>query len=278
MWAIDQSGLRPPFPRLRAYGALAAMMPKLFLAYQFQIWFNVMMNIIALSITVAFWRAVYGGREVVGGLGIDSTLNYVMLARIFHDGLYQTSLMREFGQLLREGDIYTVLLRPLDFQGARFVQTVIHLVLNVMMKLPLVIFAWLFFDLRLPADPLVWLASVVTLLLGIAVMFCFDWILACLTFYVTDAWGLAMARNGFAMFFSGMLIPLPLMPERLRAIAVALPFSQAVYLPVSVISGLTPLAELPRTWLLQLAYLGALVVLSRMVFSRAIRVVTVQGG
>jgi hypothetical protein len=46
----------------RAYGAMAAMMPKLFLAYQFQIWFNVAMEIITLVITVAFWRAVFAGR------------------------------------------------------------------------------------------------------------------------------------------------------------------------------------------------------------------------
>ena len=43
----------------RSYGAMAAMMPKLFLAYQFQIWFNVAMEIITLVITVAFWRAVF---------------------------------------------------------------------------------------------------------------------------------------------------------------------------------------------------------------------------
>ena len=69
-----------------------------------------------------------------------------------------------------------------------------------------------------------------------------------------------------------------MMPEWLRAIAAVLPFSQAVYLPVSVLSGLTHLNELPRVWLLQLGYLAVLLPLSRLVFRRAVRVVTVQGG
>jgi ABC-2 type transport system permease protein len=262
----------------RSYGAMAAMMPKLFLAYQFQIWFNVAMEIITLVITVAFWRAVFAGRATVGGLMAAQTLNYVMLARIFHDGAYATSMLREFGGMMREGGIQIALLRPLDFQASLYVQKLALLGLNVVMRFPLAFVAWLLFGLQLPADPVVWVAAAVSLLLGCTVMFGFDWILACAAFYTTDAWGLATARQGLVLFFSGMLLPLAIMPEWLRTIASILPFSQAVYLPVSILSGLTPLAELPRLWLLQLSYLVVLLVLSRLVFRRAVRVVTVQGG
>lgn len=254
------------------------MMPKLFVAYQFQIWFNVVMNFIALAITVAFWRAVFAGRSSVGGLTEAQTLNYVMLARIFNDGVYQTNMLRSWGEMMRDGGILVTLLRPLDFQGAMYLQNLVHLGLNVMMKFPLALFAWFVFDLRLPGDPMVWLAFAITQLLGHAVMFCFDWVLACAVFYTTDAWGLATARSGIATFFSGMLLPLAILPEWLRTIATVLPFSQAVYLPISVLSGLTPLADLPRIWLMQLAYLAVLIVISRVVFNRAVRVVTVQGG
>lgn len=262
----------------RAYGAMAAMMPKLFLAYQFQIWFNVAMEIITLVITVAFWRAVFAGQATVGGLTAVQTLNYVMLARIFHDGAYATSMLREFGGLMREGGIQISLLRPLDFQGSMYLQKLVLLCINFLMRFPLAFIAWLLFGLRLPADPIIWAAAAVTMLLGFTVMFGFDWILACAAFYTTDAWGLATARQGLVLFFSGMLLPLAIMPEWLRTIAAALPFSQAVYLPVSVLSGLTHLNELPRVWLLQLGYLAALLPLSRLVFRRAVRVVTVQGG
>ena len=131
---------------------------------------------------------------------------------------------------------------------------------------------------RLPGDPLVWLAFAITQLLGHAVMFCFDWIVACAVFYSTESWGLAVARAGIATFFSGMLIPLAIMPDGLRTLAMVLPFSQVVYLPISVLSGLTALSELPRIWLIQLAYLAILLVLSRVIFRRATRVITVQGG
>ncbi|MFO7661820.1 MAG: hypothetical protein R6X18_04420 [Chloroflexota bacterium] len=269
----QRSGLR-----IRAYGATAAMMPKLFLAYQFQIWFNVVMEIFTLVITVFFWRAVYGERALIGGLSESQTLNYVILARIFHDGVYQTNLIRSFGEFMREGGIVIRLLWPLDFQGVMYLQNLVHLGLNTMMRLPLAFLAVIFFQLPLPTSPVIWAAFVLTMLLGHGVMFCFDWMLASTVLSVTDSWGLSTARAAFAVFFSGLLIPLDMMPPLLRTVATLLPFSQAVYLPISVLSGLTPLTDLPSIWLVQIVYLVTLLTLSRSVFNRAIRLVTVQGG
>jgi ABC-2 type transport system permease protein len=110
------------------------------------------------------------------------------------------------------------------------------------------------------------------------VVFCFDWLFACLAFYTTETWGLGMVRQSIGVFFSGALIPLALMPEWLRSVCQGLPFVQALYVPVSLLSGITPLSEAPRLWLGQLAWLAGLLVASRAVFRIAIRKVTVQGG
>ncbi|MBK9231458.1 MAG: hypothetical protein IPO15_11570 [Anaerolineae bacterium] len=49
-------------------------------------------------------------------------------------------------------------------------------------------------------------------------------------------------------------------------------------MPVSLLSGITPLACAPRLWLVQILWLVGMAVASRLVFQRAIRAVTVQGG
>jgi ABC-2 type transport system permease protein len=51
-----------------------------------------------------------------------------------------------------------------------------------------------------------------------------------------------------------------------------------VYLPVSILSGITPVSDMPRIWLMQGVMLACLLVLSRFIFGRAVRVITVQGG
>lgn len=263
---------------IRVYGGMAAVVPKMFAAYSIWVWMSFVVEIIAIVIFVAFWRAVYATTETVGGLTLDQTLTYVLLAQIFSDAAYVSNVIYDFGAGLRDGSIIVAFLRPIDYQAAMYVQNVVQLGIDLLLKIPLALFAWIVYDLRFPTDPIIWGAFLITLLLGHAVMFCFDWILGCTAFYSTEIWGMSVVRHSLAVFFSGALIPLDIMPEWLRTIAAVLPFSQTVYLPVSVLSGITPLDRMPGIWLIQAGMLIVLLFLSRFVFSRAIRVVTVQGG
>jgi len=73
-------------------------------------------------------------------------------------------------------------------------------------------------------------------------------------------------------------VPLNMMPDWLRTLTSALPFVQSLYVPVSLLSGITPVSEAPRLWLVQIAWLVSLALVSRLVFRVAVRAVTVQGG
>ncbi|MCB8923065.1 MAG: hypothetical protein H6662_15875 [Ardenticatenaceae bacterium] len=260
------------------YGAIAAMWPKMYLAYSIWVWMQFIVQVIALVIFVAFWTAVYAEQSTIGGLNLQQTLSYIILAQIFLPAIDATSTIYYFGDLMREGRVGVELLRPVDFQAANYVGSVTRIAISLVTQMPLALVAWLLFRFQLPSDPLVWLAFLLTLLLGNAVLFCFDWILACVSFYSTETWGLSVLRFGVATFFSGSLVPLTMMPTWLRSIAAAMPFAQALYMPVSILGGITPLAAVPRIWLTQLVYLLVLGYLSRLVFRVSVRKVTVQGG
>ena len=260
------------------YGAIAAMWPKMYLAYSVWVWMQFVVQVMGLMIFVAFWTAVYAEQTTIGGLNLQQTLNYIILAQIFLPALDATSTIYYFGDLMREGKVGIELLRPVDFQAANYVGSITRITIGMVTQLPLALVAWLVFRFQLPADPLVWLSFLITLLLGNAVLFFFDWILACVSFYSTETWGLSVLRFGVSLFFSGSLVPLTMMPTWLRAVATALPFSHALYMPVSILGGITPPAAAPRIWLLQLTYLVVLGFLSRIVFRISVRQVTVQGG
>lgn len=262
------------------YGTIAAMMPKLYLAYSIWVWMQLFVQIIAVFIQVAFWRAVFASSPsgTVGSLGLNQTLNYIILAQIFLPALHASSTIYYFGSLMRQGQVGIELLRPVDFQLSVYVRNVSEVAVGLVTQLPLAVVAWFIFPYQLPADPLLWLAFFVTLFLGNAVLFFFDWILACVSFYSTETWGLSVLRFGISNFLAGSLIPLAIMPLWLQQVAGALPFSYALYVPVSLISGITPLETVLRIWLLELAYLAVLIPLSRYIFKVAVRKVTVQGG
>lgn len=259
------------------YAAFAAMVPKEFLAYNVWVIMEFIAQILSMTIFAFFWRAAYSETNTLSGLSLQQTINYILLAQVLMP-IVETRVIFSFGFLQREGRIAVELLRPVDFQLRNYVENLAHLGIFVVQQLPLFLIAWLVFGLEFPADALTWLAFAVTLLLGQSILFFFDWLFACLSFYSTETWGLSVVRIGVATFFSGALVPLTMMPGWLQALAAALPFAQTVFVPVAFLSGITPLASLPQVLLTQIGWLVALVVISRAAFRVAVRKVTVQGG
>jgi ABC-2 type transport system permease protein len=226
---------------------------------------------------VYFWRAVYAGTSSIGGMALSQTITYILMARLLSP-LVETRTIFFFGFMIRQGQIAVELTRPLDMQGRIMTESFAELLVFLIQRLPLFLIAWLFFGMRLPTDPMLWLAFFISLVLGQIVLFLFDWMFACLAFYVTETWGLSVVRVGAGSFFSGALVPLVMMPSWLQNVAAALPFAQALSVPLSFLSGISTLPDAPRIWLIQILWLIVLLVLSRLVFSIAVRKVTVQGG
>lgn len=266
--------------QIRIYAAFAAMVPKMFLAYSIWVWMEFFVQVVALVVLISFWTAVYGdsSQPILGGLQLDQTLNYIILAQIFLPAVHAVNIIFYFGNLMHHGQIGIELLRPVDFQLATYVRSLAEIGTAFVTQVPLVIVGWLLFRFQLPSDLRVWGAFLISVFLGTAVVFCFDWVLACIAFYSTETWGLHILRFSIATFFSGALVPVAIMPEWLQQITRALPFSYALYVPVSLLSGITALDQMPRIWLIEMGYLIVLVLLSRLVFRISVRKVTVQGG
>jgi ABC-2 type transport system permease protein len=259
------------------YGAIAASVPKVFLAYRVWFWVGIFLNVVATAIYVYFWRAVYAETQTIAGLDLQQTLNYILLGRVF-GALLQLDMLFEFGYNLREGGMAILLLRPLNLQASYFVDLQTRVVVSLILQIPLALIATFVFGLQWPTDPLVWAAFIVTVILGRTALFFFDWLLGCFTFYTTEVWGLSVLLEGVAMFFSGSILPLVMMPGWLQAAAQSLPFAQALYMPLAVLTGIIPLAQVGQVWLVQVAWIAGLALLSSLFFRVALRKVTVQGG
>jgi ABC-2 type transport system permease protein len=262
---------------LTIYRAIAGMAAKVRLAYNMWVWADFVTTLLSMIVFVYFWQAVYSGTSTLGGLALPQTITYILLARLLSP-LVETRSIFFFGFMIRQGQIAVELTRPLDMQLRIMVETFAELLVFLAQRLPLFLIAVLFFRMHLPSDPALWAAFFISLILGQGVIFLFDWMFACLAFYVTETWGLSVVRIGVGSFFSGALIPLVMMPAWLQDIAAGLPFAQALAVPISFLSGISTIADAPRLWLIQVAWLLALLVLSRLVFLVAVRKVTVQGG
>jgi ABC-2 type transport system permease protein len=159
-----------------------------------------------------------------------------------------------------------------------YVQMLGGLITRMIWQLPMLLIAVLLFGLRLPSDLTTWLVFLVSALLGFTVMFYFNWFLACFTFYTTEIWGLGVLIEGMTLFLSGALVPLVMMPEWLRTVVLSVPFAQALAVPVGLLTGITPLSEAPRVWLIQILWIIGMWIVSTLFFRVAVRKITVLGG
>jgi viologen exporter family transport system permease protein len=189
---------------LSTYGAVAATAMKTNLAYSMWVWADFFVTITSMFIFVYFWRAVYAGTSTLGGLTLQQTITYILLARLLAP-LVETRIIFYFGWMLRNGQVAVEMTRPVDMQLRMIVETFGELGAFALRRVPLFLLAWWFFGLHVPADPLVWGAFFVSLVLGEIVLFLFDWMFASLAFYVTETWGLSVVRIGVASFLSGAL-------------------------------------------------------------------------
>lgn len=245
-------------------------------AYRAWFWMDLFGQAVAMIVFLYFWRAVYDQTSDIAGLDLDTTLNYILIVRVLA-GVTNHNFLRLIRNYLREGRIAIELLRPVDFQTVQFANSVAHWVMGLGLRVPLLLLA-LALGLELPNDPLRYIAFLVSFTLGACIMFLFDWIAGCLAFYTTEVWGIAVMLSGVQLFFSGTLVPLDMLPPALQRVAQLLPFKQAVYSPVSLLSGIEPVSSAPGIWAVQIIWILGLWILSRIAFRRSVRAVTVQGG
>jgi ABC-2 type transport system permease protein len=259
------------------YLAILGMVPKVFMAYQIWFWVSLVLGTIAMAILYFFWRAVYGGTQAIAGLTLNTTLTYILLAQVFRP-LTDIDLIFDFGYNLREGGIIHQLLRPINFQGMYYAQSLGFLGMQMVLQIPIALVATFVFGLTWPTDLRVWAAFLVSALLGFTALFFFVYCVACLTFYTTEVWGLGVLFFGMSLFLSGGLVPLAMMPDWLRTVVLAIPFSQALAVPLNILTGITPLDQVHQIWLTQALWVLGLWLASNLIFRVAIRKVTVQGG
>ncbi len=247
--------------------------------FQYNAWFWVELGrgIIAMVIMTAFWKAIYGNQTEVAGLSLTTTLNYVILARALNSA-NASSVYWWIAGHISKGELELQLLRPLDFQMLHLFRDAMSWSVGLMRSLPALLIGVLLFSAQLPTDFMAYIAFAITFFLGGMVMFFFEFMLGCIAFYTTEVWGLSVLREGIALFFSGAYIPLDFLPETFRVIASLTPFAQALYVPISFLSGVRDPSSLGAAVLTQLISILILASLSRWIFSRAVRVLTVQGG
>ena len=271
-------------PFLRA-GAIDTM------AYRFNILIWAAITVCQVACLVFLWLAVY--RSSVGGIDAEihgftyrEMISYVVLTTIFGFVTFNNDTLWYINNDIRKGTIGNTLIKPISYRG-RFAATSLGnlLTMTLMFGVPFYTAALLALgrlgflpDLSFPAFfahlGLFLLAGLCASLLNDVIAYLFG----VLCFYTTAAWGLNSLKTTVISFLSGTLLPLAFFPAGLREVVSWMPFAGMSQNPVLILMMKYDLDESLRCVALSAAWIVALELLAKLLFARAVRRVTVQGG
>ncbi|WP_405799017.1 ABC transporter permease [Streptomyces sp. NBC_01506] len=266
---------------MRLYAVVAAGGFRRYATYRIATAAGVFTNTVFGFIMAYTYTALWDQRPQLGGYDLSQALTYVWLgqALLMTCAMMGGGFENELMERIRTGDVAIDLYRPVDLQlwwmASDLGRAAFHLMGRGIVPMALGALA---FDLALPGDPLIWLAFLFSVFLGVVVSFALRFLVALSAFWLLDGAGVGQIAFLMGLFFSGMLLPLTLFPGLLGEVARALPWSSLLQVPADVFLGRHTGWGLLGAFAFQAGWALALLALGRLLQSVATRRVVVQGG
>ncbi|MDQ6624473.1 MAG: ABC-2 family transporter protein [Verrucomicrobiota bacterium] len=205
--------------------------------YRWNYFLRAVFALIPLAGTVFLWRAVFEARG--GGMrGYDygSMIYYYLLTILVSNLVTPTEDEWQIAGDIREGQINSFLTKPLSYLAYRFsIFLSGRLVYTVVTIVPIaLIFLYFRNYLTCPADPLVWLGAIVSLLMAAMIQFFITYSIAMMAFWVLEISTVVFIVFSFEYFLGGQMFPVDIMPPGLQVLLKWLPFYYELFCPIAI--------------------------------------------
>jgi ABC-2 type transport system permease protein len=186
----------------------------------------------------------------------------------------------ELATRVRTGDIAVDLARPVDLQLQYALPDLGRAAYVFLPRgLPPLLVGLATSGLWLPAQPWVWAAGLLSLVLAIGLSFAGRYLVNLSAFWLVDARGVLSSYLIVSTVLAGLYVPVQWFPGWLATAAACTPFPSMLQAPLDLFSGLVDSpAAAARSLATQAGWLVVLVGAGRLVQHRAARKLVVQGG
>ena len=261
------------------------------MAWRFNIIVWAIVTVFEVACLIFLWLAVYSSSEG----GIDASINgftykemivYVVLTTVFGFVTFNNDTLWYINQDIIKGTIGNYVIKPISYRG-KFVASNLgaFLMMSAVFGIPLygvslgvligigflpIVSIWEF----IAHIGLFLVSSVLACLLNDTIAYLFG----ILCFYTSSAWGLNSLKTTVISFLSGALLPLAFFPPVFKDIVGYMPFAGMSQNPVLILMMKYDYIESLKVILIAFVWLILLELFVKLLFSHAIKKVTVQGG
>jgi viologen exporter family transport system permease protein len=253
------------------------------MAYRGDFFLGSVLRFFPMITTILLWDAVYvgSGRDrLAGGYTLRQMIAYLLLIHISRMFTSMPGLAAGISHDIRDGQLKRYLLQPLDLIGYLLAYRAAHKVAYMVTSaLPYAVLFTLcsgYFD-GFPG-PWTCVGWLVSLALGFVIGFFFEAAMGMVGFWFLEVSSLLWVVNTLNYFVSGQMFPLELLGHPWDVMLKALPFQYLAYFPATIFLGKVHGAELARGLMIELAWAGAMIFLSRWLYARGLRRYSAYGG
>jgi len=263
---------------MRSYLPIARATYMVGIVYRFGFLFTIFGSIVYLGVAYYLWKSIYRYSDTIRGLTFNETFIYVALGSAIFI-LLKTYADWFIHYEIREGIIANYLTKPLDFQVYNLFASLGSLLMNLTaVTLPTALVMIFVFKVKIAFGIGLFLFPISSLL-AFLISFSIDYFIGLLGFYSESVWGFSTTKEIIVTVFSGALIPLQFFPEALQKVLLWLPFQAIYHTPLMMITRPNQGLDifLPMM-VVQVFWAVALLVLARMFYNQAIKVLRIAGG
>ena len=231
---------------------------------------------------IFIYTAFYHGADSSNGFLYKDLITFIWLQQAFLSFIFLYDWDGEMLDMITSGGISYELCRPVNLYQVWYVKLFSkRLARGALRFAPVIVLGFLMphpYNLSLPESPLSFLLFVITLFMGLVLLVALSMMIYISIFKTMSPIGSVGIFGVIGEFFSGMTIPIPLMPEWLQRICMALPFRWASDLPLRVYSGNIGTSEAITGIAVQTVWILILVTAGALIMKRVTRLSMVQGG
>ncbi len=240
------------------------------------VWF--LLVFIDAGVYLLYWRGVLTDPQTGSIWSLSQAVSYYLLLLVAGSFL-EVHIEEEVAfEDIQYGRLSQYLLRPFPYAGFKFFQELPwRIIQGGFGLLTLVVISRFFSQFRIVSTPQEILPVLFIAANAYLLCFIYKMIVGSVSFWTTDYTGMQNIQTIVFLIFSGVLIPLHLLPDAILQFALAQPIAYMMYYPVVAAQGsLTP-DGMWRVVVTQWAWILVLAVLFKVVWTRGLRAFTAVG-
>lgn len=234
-------------------------------------------NFIQAIVLYYVWKSIFAYQEVVNGYTWEIMRQYVFVAFLCNS-VFSMGFEMSIAERIVKGDIILDLLKPLSYRGMLFFRMLGTAGMEFAATFLLVGCIYLAVNGTQYLNVIRIILFLISLILGMGVKFCIQYIFSLMCFYTDNSYGVTKAREILTNFFSGALIPLAMFPGILKEIVNYLPFQRIIYTPCCIFIGTFSIRDSVINILLQFIWILLLSLIGTVLGKKAFGVISMYGG